>query len=166
MTRSSFTACKASPIREHPPKAAQASSLSRTGQWARNNQIRPRIEAARVALAANGYTTTPTALTNWSVGRREYVRTQLATVQPAFAFLTPNNTTTSQTTIQLTGQAPIEVRDVWLNGNRVDVEWTSATAWRFTVSLPVIGNNPFTADGYNRNGNATHQATVNIIRDP
>ena len=132
----------------------------------RNSQIRPRIEAARAALAANGYPTTPTALTNWSVGRREYVRTQLATVQPAFAFLTPNNTAISQTTIQLTGQAPIEVTRIHINNDLADVEWTSATQWRFTVGLPVTGNNPFIADGFNRNGNATHQATVNIIRNP
>jgi len=76
---------------------------------------------------------------------------------------------TNQYNIDVTGQAPVEVKYIYLNGTNAPLEWTNITAWKITVGLQ-LGTNVLTVVGYDRkikplgsNDTGTFTNTIKVV---
>ena len=95
-------------------------------------------------------------------GRASFALGQLPT---ATAFTITSNSGndfgTSNSTVTLTGTAPIQVKAIEVNGIVYPVTWTSATAW--TISLPLFsGLNSLVVQGVDNYGNRPGNASDTI----
>ena len=84
-------------------------------------------------LKDNGTAVTdPVTIKNYMATRRAYILSQL----PAATFsVEPPPATISGNLLTLTGQAPIAVRRILVNGTAWPVTWTTVTGWSVTVPL-------------------------------
>jgi hypothetical protein len=111
----------------------------------------PLIEAKYNTFVANGVNVeNPTAnIEPWLAQAGSSIASQLAAVN-AGSFTVNATVTTSNNTAYLTGQAPVNVDSVWINGAAYPLTWTSLTGW--SVALPLTtGTNKFSVVGVDRN---------------
>ncbi len=94
--------------------------------------------------------------------RANYIRSRLP-LTTTFA-ITSNggaNFATTDDHVTLTGNAPINVRDLQVNNVLRPVAWTSQTAWTITLLLPQLVS-PLTVQGLDNNGNPIPTAVDSI----
>lgn len=84
--------------------------------------------------------------------RRAFLQSQLATVAAPFAVVGSSSYSTDDNLIILTGTAPVNVKDINLNGLAYPVTWTSATNFLIRVVLG-SGANELVFAGVDRFGN-------------
>jgi hypothetical protein len=73
------------------------------------------------------------------------------TVRPAFRITTPDGTNSASASFTLEGQAPVEVKDLRLDGTPVAAVWSSVTNWSLSVTL-TGPTNVLTVTGHGRSG--------------
>jgi hypothetical protein len=108
----------------------------------------PRMEGLHAALVAAGVThsagallTPPTEVLGWLRARRNYLIEQLAEVSPPFSFA-PIPEVTALSKLTLEGIAPIQGRDLTINGIPAAVTWITPIHW--STALPLApGSNDF-----------------------
>ena len=111
-----------------------------------------RLDARAAAFAANGVTaSSPDTIKTFLSSRRSYCLGRLATVAANFAVTSPNPLTTSNSPVALTGTAPVEIRDIVINGVPVPVTWTSVTSWTARIIVRP-GTNQMVLQGLDRLG--------------
>ncbi len=104
------------------------------------------------------------AIKTYIADRRAFLEEQLATVQAPFAVDGPASFSTDDNLLILTGTAPVEVKDITLNGVVYPITWTSVSNFLLRV---VVDQAVTTLDlaGVDRFGNplesASQQLTVN-----
>jgi CotH kinase protein len=117
--------------------------------------VDPVFDGHYAALQANGFDPPSAMLSsadkNWIAGRRSFLWTQVASVRPAFQITTPNDTHSPSATFTLEGQAPVEAKDLKLNGNPAAITWTGTTTWNITTTL-ATGANTLTVTGHGWDG--------------
>ena len=113
----------------------------------------PLLTARYQAFQANGVNTVVSpfvgsgaqgiSIPDWINQRRNYLLTQLASVNAAFAITSNsgNNFSTAQNYVTLTGTAPVDVRTIRVNGVAYDLTWTGVNAWTLSVPLSQSVNN-------------------------
>jgi hypothetical protein len=112
----------------------------------------PRLDARAAAFAANGVTAaSPDPIKSFLSARRTYCLGRLATVAANFAVTTPDPFVTSNSPVMLTGTAPVEIRDIVINGVPVPVTWLSVTSWTARVIVRP-GTNELILQGLDRLG--------------
>ena len=101
--------------------------------------VDPVFDGHYAALDENDFTLPSSTATdadkNWIARRRACLWTQLQAVRPAFRITTPNNSHSSTAEFTLAGDAPVEVKDLQVNGAAATVLWTGATTWSITTTL-------------------------------
>ena len=116
----------------------------------------PTLDARYRALLANGVNaiTSPYAnsgaqsisLPAWIQQRRDFIYTgtgnsiRLSLFNTAFAVTTSTNFTTNADLVTVSGNAPLTVKDVVINGVPWPVTWLSVTSWTARVVLEAGGN--------------------------
>lgn len=95
--------------------------------------------------------------------RRQYLLTVLNNNQSTFRLTINNgqNFATNASLITITGAAPLDVRQITINGIAYPLTWTSATAWSARIALN-MGANYLTVRGYDRSGALYSGATANL----
>ncbi len=129
------------------------------------DQVHPVAALNHQALINNSLTVTGyTVLTNWIGQRYASLTNQLAAVRPPFSILTPTNgTSTSNSTMTISGLAAVEIKDITLNSNTVEITWSTVTNWSFSAPLN-IGTNTLQVKGYDGNGLNLVSSNMSIIR--
>jgi regulation of enolase protein 1 (concanavalin A-like superfamily) len=107
------------------------------------------------ALLANGIAVaSPASTKTWIQSRRSYLQSQLDGVAANFE-ITSNggaNYSSSQNLITLTGNAPVQVKTIKINGVEFPMTWTGVTSWSTRVALGP-GANALTLTAYDSAGN-------------
>ena len=100
---------------------------------------------------------------DYLVQRANFVRGVMPTTTP-FAILNNggNNFAVSNNTVVLSGSAPMAVHDIYVNGIRYALTWTSLTNWTLTLPLPGFTNS-VAAQAFDARGTLLSNATDSII---
>ncbi|HEX3800100.1 MAG TPA: lamin tail domain-containing protein [Verrucomicrobiae bacterium] len=124
----------------------------------------PMLLAKYNVFVANGLSVEDprTALEGFVSTAQSSIANQLASVNAtAFSVTTP--VVTSNNIAYVSGIAPVDVSDIWINGVEYPVNWTSLTGW--TIPIPLTaGNNTLNITGVDHNGQpiAGDTNTVNV----
>ncbi len=123
------------------------------------------LDAKHNALLASGINITQSALdtvkTFINQARTAILNTVSNEAGNAFKITSTNEVTTTDNLLTITGEAPIEVAYLQINGTRVPVIWTRVKNWeaRYVVAL---GDTVLTIDAVDRKGNVIPGASVTI----
>jgi hypothetical protein len=116
----------------------------------------PVMDANYAALQANGITNSqsPDAIKTWISQRRNYILQELGNVAANFEFTVNggNNFSTAQNLVTLTGNAPVQVKTIKINGVAYPVTWTGVTQWTLQYALGP-GVNALNLQAYDSYGN-------------
>jgi hypothetical protein len=123
----------------------------------------PFANAQYAALQANGApVAAPGEFTGWIDARRNYIQSQLTTVNAAFSVSFPGGVfNTNQNLLTVVGIAPIDVKTIRINGVDRLVRWTGVTAWSLTLVLE-NGINNLVLEGFDRLGRLVPGASATI----
>ncbi|MBN2703082.1 MAG: lamin tail domain-containing protein [Pontiellaceae bacterium] len=117
--------------------------------------VNPILDERYENLMANGIpVASPNSIEVWIASRRSYLQSVLPTAE--FAVDATDTTVSSNRTV-LTGSAPLQVAEIWVNGTPYPVEWTSTTSWQLTLPLNA-GPNTLLISGRDRFGNEVNGA--------
>jgi len=111
----------------------------------------PLIEAKYQAFTENGQNVEDPAanIEPWLSQAQSSIAAQLAAVN-ASSFSVSPTVNVSNNLAYVTGQAPVNVKTVWINGAQYPLTWTSLTTWVVTVPL-AKGTNMLSVAGLNEN---------------
>ena len=122
----------------------------------------PLITAKYNAFVANGLSVeNPAAnIEPWLSQAQSSIASQLAAVNAASFTVNPA-VTASNNVAYVTGQAPINVDTIWINGAAYPLTWTSLTAWSITLPLG-SGTNQLNVAGVDINGQPVAGGSTNL----
>lgn len=129
-----------------------------------STRFSPILDAKYSAFrAANISLSSPNEIKTWISQRRSFLQTQLNQVRSPFAITLNNGQdfTTTESTLLLTGKAPVTTRSLRINGLERRVNWTTVSNWTVALALQ-NGENAIEVQGYNRFGAALPAAVDSI----
>jgi len=148
--------------------------LFRRAYWRSIQEIADAMEASRIdpvmdanysAFQANGVSVGDpnSALKAWVAGRRSYLLGQIAIIDASFAITTNGGVdySTGQQIVTIAGTAPVAVKTMYLNGNEVEVDFSSVTNWSLQLGL-VEGDNVLVFEGFDFKGNLVASDTITV----
>ena len=104
-----------------------------------NAYIDPIMDAKAAAFTQNNINysaATVSTIKSYILNRRNYILTQLSGLTNAFAMNTPVSYSTNNTVVTITGYAPVDVKDIAINGALFPVTWAANyTTWTVRVAL-------------------------------
>jgi hypothetical protein len=112
----------------------------------------PLCDAKYNAFVANGLTVEDpnTSMLPWIAAAGSSIASQLAAVDAANFAVNPS-VTISNNIAYVTGQAPVNVDFIWINGMAYPLTWVTLTNWNVAFPL-AYGTNYLNVVGVNRNG--------------
>ena len=125
--------------------------------------MNPMLDAKYNALLASGITpASPAAIKTYVANARASILTQVAAEDAAVFKITGNNNlTTSNNLVLISGEAPVQVRTIRINGVEYPIVWTSAKA--FTIQVPVnMANNVLALQGFDQTGQPISGFSTNV----
>ncbi len=135
-----------------------------------NAKSDPVMDAKYQWLVANGVTLCdgralvgPAAVKQWFRDRRNFLQTQLAQVEAGFRVTPASDSPTATNLASLSGTAPIEVKNLAINGVAYEPTWTSVTNFTLQVPLIVPGTNVLQVQGYDGSGQALPNASAMVV---
>jgi hypothetical protein len=141
----------------------QAIQDAATGPMLAKN-VGPILDNTYTGLLANGISVSDTSDAKSRIEqRRQYLLTVLNGNLATFK-LTINNGqsfSTNASLVTITGSAPLDVRQITINGVSYPLTWTSVTAWSARVALQ-RGGNTLVVQGYDRSGALYTGATASL----
>ena len=123
----------------------------------------PMMDGKYDAFAAAGVNASPPdSVKDYIRARREYIESQLATVNVPFVVSDPatGSWTTNVNFITISGAASVGVQDIRINGQAYPVSWLTETTWQARIALNAGANN-LVIDGVNNQGAVVPGTTVN-----
>jgi hypothetical protein len=122
--------------------------------------VNPIVDAKFAAFSANGVSvTSPSGIKSWIATMRGSLQTALNNENAEAPFQIANsNFATAQNYVTITGTAPVEIKDLLVNGVAVPVTWSTVTSWSLNVALNA-GENNFTISGIDSHGLAVSGAS-------
>lgn len=117
-------------------------------------RINPIMDAKYAAFTAAGLgAASPSATESWIASQRSAIVSSVSSVNAALFTANPPVATALSNAVTLTGNAPVSVVSIRVNGvDRVPL-WTGVTRWSLVVPVPA-GTNSLTVAACDRNGNA------------
>lgn len=157
---------------DHPPfrRAYLRAVLDAVNGPLKNSIADPVMDAKYNALLANGVTmsdgsplTDPSAVKTWFNDRRNFLIATLNSNVANFSVTFPSNMfTTNNNLLRIGGTAPVEVETIKINGQAVDITWTSVSNWVALYPLENATNNLY-IECYNHYGNPVSGASTSLI---
>ncbi|HYG36470.1 MAG TPA: CotH kinase family protein, partial [Clostridia bacterium] len=128
-----------------------------------DTKVNPIIDERYNAFVAAGLgVSDPSPNKDWIQQRRNYlIANELAPVASSFTVSGPTSFSTSQNLITLSGNAPISVKTILINGVAANVTWNSVTSWTLRVALSP-GNNALNIQGVDPKGVVVGGATASL----
>ncbi|PYK96206.1 MAG: hypothetical protein DME19_20485 [Verrucomicrobia bacterium] len=123
----------------------------------------PLVDAKYAAFQASGINVAaPTTPKSYVAGARTSILSQLA-AQDATGFAAGGPGTTANNLVTLTGDAPVEIKTIRVNGVAYPLSWSSVTGWSLTVPLNA-GPNTLLLSAYDVHGRllSNYTATVSV----
>jgi hypothetical protein len=122
------------------------------------------LDAKTAAFASNGVTSSATTFVkNYLTTRRDYCLGRLGTLAAAFSSGGNGLVVASNNPVLISGTAPVEVREILINGVPIPVTWTSVTSWTAQVTC-TVGTNLLVVQGVDRLGAPLAGAlTTNVV---
>jgi len=121
----------------------------------------PVLAARNRALRENGISFTSPyvpsgaqslSIPDWITQRRTYIYQQVASfTNLAFSLTSPTTVTTTSNLVTISGNAPLQVSTIRINGREYPITWTSVTAWSIRVPLEP-GTQSLTVQAYDQAG--------------
>jgi hypothetical protein len=123
----------------------------------------PFANAQHAALLADGApAASPNEFTGWIDARRNYIQSQLATVNTTFSVSFASGIfSTNRNSLTLSGTAPIDVKTIRVNGIERLARWTGVTTWSLSLAL-ASGTNSLVIEGLDRLGHPVPGASATI----
>jgi len=98
--------------------------------------VNPQVDNKYAAFVASGISASaPTGTKDYCAQRRDYIFSLLLANQAPLAITSSTNIITGNNTVSITGTAPLDAKDILVNGIRYPVTWTNITS--FIMTLPV-----------------------------
>lgn len=123
------------------------------------------VDSKYAAMIANGRSVdSPEGIKSYIGQRRAFLLSQIAANTASTFALTLNGGnafSTNRNLITLTGNAPVSVRSITVNGVNVPLTWTSVSAWTALVSLDG-GVNTLQVQGLDASGNPVGGASATL----
>jgi hypothetical protein len=117
-----------------------------------SSNLNARLDPRTAAFAASGITvTSPDVIKTYFSSRRSYALGRLATVAAGFTVNNPTEFSTNNNLVLLSGTAPIDARDIVVNGVPFPVTWTSVTSWVASIVVST-GQTELVVQGLNSAG--------------
>jgi hypothetical protein len=107
----------------------------------------------------------PTAVKQWFQQRRAFLASQLAAVHAAFAIDGPASLVSDTNPITVTGTAPVQVKNIRVNGAALEPVWTSVKAFTLMVPLWQPRTNSLVLVGHDAAGNPVPDAIATLTVD-
>jgi hypothetical protein len=126
-----------------------------------NASLDPFIDSRVAALTANNVNIDLNAVASiksYIADRRAYLQSQLATVAAPFAVDGPLSYETTNNLVVISGTAPVDAKQITLNGVVYPIVWTTATNFTLRVVLG-SGTNDIVLGGQDRLGNPINGLT-------
>jgi len=114
-------------------------------------------------LRANGSVQDPSPIESYITQRRSYVLTQLPSATLVILTNNGNDFSTSETSVVIEGDAPLEVEKFRLNGVAITPTITGISKWSFTRTIP-LGNTTFTVEGLNAANQVIGSDSISVLR--
>ncbi len=122
------------------------------------DRVAARMDATYAALVADGVTRSsgaglaaPTDVKDWLKKRRDYLVSQLQTVDAPFAVAPTPTSMSGSNWVTVQGTAPIGIREIRVNDRPYLVEWSDVNHWSIGVPLKQ-GPNSLRISGFDRLG--------------
>ena len=137
------------------------------------SKIEPVMDANYAAFVSNGLSVVAPdvvgspynhgALTAWTANRRSYLLGEIAAIDASFGITTNGGTdfSTGQQIVTIEGTAPVAIKTMHLNGNEVEVDFSSITAWEVQLGL-AEGDNVLMFEGFDFEGNLVASDTITV----
>lgn len=123
----------------------------------------PLLEAKYAAFVADGVNAqSPAAIETWIAQARSSIALQVAAEDTPLFSLTAASFTASANTVTLTGNAPLDTVEIFVNGQSYKPTWTSSTGWTLRLPAP-YGTNTWSVAALARTDavvGSTNQITV------
>ncbi len=120
---------------------------------------------AMVASGVNPPLSAVTAVKTFISTARTGIAAAVAAVEAQAFTINNPNVNASSNLVTLTGTAPLDVTQIWLNGLAAPVTWTGITTW--SVTVPVTNSTQFSVVGMDKNGRPVGSTnTANITFTP
>ncbi len=132
--------------------------------------VTPQLQKKYDALATNNLGLTSPfvasgaynlSIPQWIDQRRTFLQTQLDTVAATFAITSAASVTVTTPSVTITGNAPVNVAKLTINGVEFPVAWPTVTSWSITL-VPTPGSNPYVVRALDYNGAEIGAGTVTI----
>ena len=134
------------------------------GPWRAGN-VEPVLDAKFKAMRDSGVNAQDpgsAGVKNFIAAARSSILTQLATEDAAaFKITVPDEITTNNNLISITGEAPVEAKSIRINGIEYPITWTSVKAFRVLVAAG-SATNELSIQADDANGNALAGFATNI----
>ena len=127
------------------------------------NNVNPIMDAKYAAFQASGITvTTPAGIKSYISSARSSILSQLA-AENTQSFTASGPATTANNLVTLSGDAPVEIKTIRVNGVAYPVTWGSTTGWTMNVPLNAAVNT-LRLQAYDLRGNllSNYIATVTV----
>ena len=121
-----------------------------------------RIDLVQNGLIAEGVTPSGIqSVKTYVTGRRDYILSQLATVAATFTVAGPTTFSTANSTLALSGTAPVSTATIKVNGLVITPVWSSVTAWNASYLL-APGTNTILIRALDGMGNVLGTTTLTV----
>ena len=122
-----------------------------------------RIDLVHNALVAEGITPSGVqTVKTYVTDRRNYILSQLSTVAAAFTVAGPTDFSTGNSTLPLSGTAPVSTAIIEVNGLVISPVWSTVTAWS-TGYLLAPGTNTLVIRALDGAGNVLSSTTLTVL---
>lgn len=135
-----------------------------------DSKVTPMLNSRYSAFQANGISAVSPfvgsgaqgiSIPDWISQRRTYILSQIPAATFAVTSNSGNNFSTNRNYISITGNAPVAIKTIKINGVEYPVTWNSVTGWQMNYAL-LPGANALTIQGYDLDGNPVGGASDTI----
>ena len=125
--------------------------------------LNPVLDSKYSAYLASGVSpTSPANIKTWIGNARSSILGTVAGEDAAaFKINGANTISTATNLITITGEAPVEVYSIRLNGVEYPITWTSLKGWSIRIAV-IAASNPISIQGYDIYGNAIANFSTNV----
>jgi hypothetical protein len=120
----------------------------------------PLVDARFAAFRANEVPVdTPNAMKDWIAGRRAFILSQIPA--SSFSVSGTNFIVTPNSLLTLSGTAPVNAKQILVNGAAFPITWSSVTVWSLRIPL-AAGTNTLVITAVDGAGNSISNRTVTV----
>jgi len=125
--------------------------------------LNPHMDATYNLLRANTSVADPSSIRTYITQRRNYVLSQLPSTEVVILTNGGADFSTSESSVTIEGDAPLEVESFRLNGTALNPTITGISKWSFRRSIP-LGSTTFTVEGLDASQQVIGSDSITVLR--